>query len=115
MISTATVLTMANVHDGSGPKKPHSSRVAIATTNTASTNQKLALSAGRCIGARERCACATSCTICDSTVSGTNLFRTYHQCPLPFKVAPITLSPAVFSTGIGRRSASTRRRWSGPR
>ncbi len=101
MISTATVLTTANVHDGSGPKKPHTSSVAIATAKTASTNQKLTLSARRCIGARERCACATSCTICASMVSEPTFSARITSAPLPFKVAPITLSPAVFSTGIG--------------
>ena len=55
----------------------------------------------RCIGARERCACATSCTICDSTVSAPTLSARITSAPLPFSVAPMTLSPGPFSTGIG--------------
>ena len=61
--------------------------------STASTNQKLTLSARRCIGARERCACATSCTICASTVSEPTLSARMTSAPVPFIVAPITLSP----------------------
>jgi hypothetical protein len=33
----------------------------------------------RCIGARERCACATSCTICDSTVCRPHLSATHDS------------------------------------
>src|SRR3546814_1458622 len=67
--SSDLALSTAYVHDGSGPNRPQTSRVATAAASTASTNQNETLSAMRCIGARERCACATSCTICDSTVA----------------------------------------------
>ena len=75
MISTATALTTAKVHDDSGPNRPQTKNVTTATAITASTNQKLTLSASRCIGARDRWACATSCTICASTVSEPTLRR----------------------------------------
>ena len=101
MISTATAFTTAYVHDGSGPNTPQTTKVTIATASTASTNQKLTLSASRCIGARERCACATSCTICASTVSEPTLSARMISAPVPFRVAPITLAPGVFSIGIG--------------
>ena len=58
MISTATALTTANVQDGSGPEQaPGDERRQRRSPSTASTNQKLTLSARRCIGARERWAC----------------------------------------------------------
>src|SRR3546814_3657128 len=56
MIGTDTALSTAYVHDGSGPNRPQTSRVATAAASTARTNQNETLSAMRCIGARERCA-----------------------------------------------------------
>ena len=55
----------------------------------------------RCIGARERCACATICTICDSTVAEPTCSERITSAPLVFIVAPMSLSPARLVTGIG--------------
>ena len=54
----------------------------------------------RCIGARERCACATICTICASTLSAPTRVARITIAPLAFMVAPITLSPMPLLTGI---------------
>src|SRR3546814_10286236 len=95
MISTDTALSTAYVHDGSGPNRPQTSRVATAAASTARTNQNETLSAMRCIGARERCACATSCTICDSTGAEPTFPAQMTRLPLPLNVAPIPWAPAV--------------------
>ena len=55
----------------------------------------------RCIGARLRCAWATICTICARTVSAPTDSARMTSAPLVFMVAPISLSPARFATGIG--------------
>ncbi|MEY3252550.1 MAG: hypothetical protein RL227_1523, partial [Pseudomonadota bacterium] len=55
----------------------------------------------RCIGARERCASATICTICDSTVAEPTCSDCITSAPLVFSVAPISLSPTRLLTGRG--------------
>ena len=57
---------------------------------TPSTNQYDTASAMRCIGARERCACATSCTICASTVCEPTFSARITRLPLPLSVAPMS-------------------------
>jgi hypothetical protein len=52
------------------------------------------------MGARLRCASATICTICDKSVSEPTRSARMTSEPVPFTVAPITRSPACFSTGI---------------
>ena len=47
----------------------------------------------RCIGARLRCACATICTICASTVCEPTFSERMTSAPLVFMVAPMSLSP----------------------
>src|SRR3546814_5528124 len=84
MIITDTALSTANFHAGSVPISPQTKNVAVAAASTARTNQYATLSAMRCIGARERCACATNCTICDSTVSEPTL-------PARITSAPVVL------------------------
>ncbi len=101
MISTATALSTACVHEGAGPNRPQPKNVSTATDNTASTNQYATVSAMRCIGARERCACATSCTICASMLSSPSRSARTTRLPVPLSVAPITLSPTVLPTGTG--------------
>ena len=53
------------------------------------------------MGARLRCASATIWTICESRVSAPTRSARMISDPVPFTVAPMTLSPAAFSTGIG--------------
>ncbi len=55
----------------------------------------------RCIGAFERCACATICTICASTVCEPTRSERITSAPLVLSVAPISLSPARLVTGSG--------------
>ena len=55
----------------------------------------------RCIGARERCASATICTICASTVAEPTCSERITRAPLVFIVAPMSLSPARLVTGSG--------------
>ena len=101
MISTDTALSTACVHEGSGPNRPQPSRVARAAPSTASTNQNDTRSASRCIGARVRCACATSCTICASTLALPSFSARITRLPAPLSVAPMTWSPGARGTGIG--------------
>ena len=59
------------------------------------------MSAIRCIGALERCACSTICTMLASTVCEPTRSERITSAPLVFKVAPISLSPTRLVTGIG--------------
>ena len=52
------------------------------------------------MGARLRCASLTIFTICASMVSLPTRSARISSQPVPFTVAPITLSPECFSTGI---------------
>ncbi len=72
-----------------------------ATATTAGTNQPATTSASLWIGARLRCASATIWTIWASRVSEPTRSATMISEPVPLTVAPITRSPAAFSTGIG--------------
>ena len=101
MMSTATALRTPNTQDGSGPKKPQTRRVLRDMPSTASTNQNDTVSAMRCMGARDRWALATSCTIWLSTVSAPTLSATITRLPEAFWVAPMTRSPTLLLTGIG--------------
>ena len=114
MISTEIALSTAKVHAGSGPNIPQTKNVSTAEASTASTNQYATLSAMRCIGARERCACATSCTICDKTVAEPTLSARITKLPVPLRVAPITLDPTVFSTGVGSPVSIDSSTWERP-
>ena len=55
----------------------------------------------RCIGARERCACATICTICASTVCEPIFSARITRLPLAFRAEPMMRSSGPFSTGTG--------------
>ena len=55
----------------------------------------------RCIGARDRCACITICTMLASTVAEPTFSARITSAPLVFIVAPISLSPTRLLTGIG--------------
>ena len=66
---TLTAATRPNVRRGSGPKIDQAAKANSAAAITSGTNQDATWSASRAIGARERCAVATICTICASSVS----------------------------------------------
>ena len=72
-----------------------------ATAITAGTNQAATASACRWIGARERWALATMATICASVVSAPTRRASMTRLPVPLMVAPVTGSPAAFSTASG--------------
>ena len=101
MISTATALTRACARRGSGPHRSQTAKATTATRTTAGTNQAATTSARRWIGARERCASATMRTICASRVSAPTRSARSNRLPVPFRVAPISWSPAALATGIG--------------
>ena len=117
MISTATALTHARrSSDGSGPNKPQTQKGRQRhRQHRQHEPEARPRSAMRCIGARERCACATSCTICDSTVSAPTRSARITSAPLPLIVAPISGRRRSSRPASARRSASIRRRSSGPR
>ena len=61
---------------------------------TAGTNQPATWSARRWIGARLRCASATICTICASSVSRPILSARMTKLPVLLSVPPMTWAPA---------------------
>ena len=67
---------------------------------TTGTNTALMRSAKRCTGALEPCASSTSLTICASAVSAPTFVARNRKLPSLFMVAPMTVSPTFFSTGI---------------
>ena len=101
MMSTATALTSACASRGSGPHSAHAANAATATATTAGTNHAAMRSASRWIGARVRCASATICTICASSVSRADPLGLHHDAAGAVDVPPVTRLPGSFSTGIG--------------
>ncbi len=69
MIRADTAAIRACASFGSGPNTAQATNASTATATTAGTNHAATWSAMRCSGALERCACATSATICASRVS----------------------------------------------
>ena len=98
---TETAATSANAKRGSGPNSAQPAKAATATAMTAGTNHPDTWSAMRWIGARLRWACATICTICDSTVAAPTFSERITSAPLVLSVAPISLSPTRLVTGKG--------------
>jgi hypothetical protein len=94
MISTATALIRPKVHAGAGPNRSPDEEGDQRNRSTASTNHNGHDIGQRCIGARERCAWATICTICASTVSEPTCSERITSAPVVLNVAPISLSPA---------------------
>ncbi len=86
---------------GAGPTSAQTTKVSAALAITTGTNQPATTSASFWIGARLRCASATIWTICASSVSEPTFSARMTKEPVPLTVAPITPSPAPFSTGIG--------------
>ena len=68
---------------------------------TAGTNQPDTLSARRWIGARQRCASATSWTICDSMVSAPTRSASITSAPVWLSVPPITRRAGLACHGHG--------------
>ena len=101
MINTETALIKPNTQLGSGPNMPHTKNVSTAAATTPYTKYPATTSAMRCIGAFERCACATICTICDSMVALPTCSDRMTSAPLVLSVAPINLSPTRLVTGKG--------------
>jgi len=101
MISTAMALTIEWASRGSGPTRFQTTNVATEIATTPGTNQAETLSANAWMGARERWASATMCTIWESIVSRPTRSAFINNDPVPLTVAPVTLAPATFSTGIG--------------
>ena len=67
---------------------------------TAGTNHADTRSASACTGARLRCASATVCTICASSVAPPTRSARMTKAPPPLTVPPIRAAPAALSTGI---------------
>ena len=80
--------------------KNHTRNVATATMRTNGTNQLEILSAVACIGAFEFCASSMSLIILERVVSFPIRVDLNSKLPLLLIVAPITLVPICFSTGI---------------
>ena len=99
MMSTETAATTACARAGSGPKRAHSANASTAHAMTAGTNTAATRSARFWIGARLRCALATSATMRASKVSLPTRSAATRSVPDWFRVAPITRAPACFSTG----------------
>ncbi len=100
-ISTATALTRAKPMAGAGPKIDQTIKASSAARMTPGTNQPETVSASAWIGARERCASATICTIRARSVSLPTRSARMTKLPVVLRVAPVTWAPAAFSTGIG--------------
>ena len=100
MISTLTAATRPKASLGSGPNQAQAANATMATAMTVGTNQPATRSASRWIGARERCASATICTICDSSVSRPTLSARMMKLPDWLSVPAITLAPTSLVTGM---------------
>src|SRR4030067_674725 len=100
MMRTATMLRTAYVNDGAGPKNHQARKVRKAIPITAGTKYEAMTSASRAIGGLDPCAPSTRRTICASIVSRPTRVARNVKVPVLLSVAPITVSPACFSTGI---------------
>ena len=101
MMSTATALMSAWAIRGSGPTTPQTTNVVTAIRRTIGTKYPDTTSASFWMGARLRCASATIATMRDSKVSAPTFSARITTPPVPLIVAPMTLSPGRFSTGMG--------------
>ena len=98
--STETAATSACTTRGSGPNANHNAHDHTEISTTIGTKIPEILSAMRCTGALELCADCTNPMICASTVSLPTFVARYRNDPVPLIVAPVTLPPACFSTGM---------------
>ena len=99
--STEIAAMRPNPVAGGGPNNAHAANATTATASTAGTNQPATTSASFWIGARERCAAATSATMRASNVWLPTRSARITKLPVWFRVAPVTRSPGPFSTGSG--------------
>ena len=100
MIKTLTAATRPKPSRGSGPNRAQAAKARTATAITVGTKTPATRSASRWIGARERCACATICTICDSRVSRPIFSARIRKPPDWLMVPAMTRAPGSFATGI---------------
>ena len=100
MMRTDTAATSPKEKRGSGPQIAQAMKARRATPITAGTNQPETWSASRWIGARLRCASATSWTICDSMVSRPTLRASITSAPDWFMVPPMADAPTSLVTGM---------------
>ena len=82
------------------PNSNHTITAIRAMLITTGTNTPLTLSASFAIGAFELVASSTRRTICERVVSSPTFVACILKYPDLFKVAPMTLSPICFSTGM---------------
>ncbi len=98
-----TSTDIAATSDASNPcltNNIHTINVSIAMPTTIGTKYPDITSAIRCIGALDPCADSTILTIDCKAVSLPTFVASIVKLPFLFIVAPITLSPICFSTGI---------------
>ena len=100
MITTLMNAVSAKVIRGSGPATTQIANVPSATTRTTGTKTPLMRSARRWIGALEPWARWTSSTIWASAVSRPTFVARNTNDPVVLSVAPITVSPGPFRTGM---------------
>ena len=103
MMRTATATTRACASRGSGPTIAHTANATTAMAMTTGTKTAATRSAIRWMGARERCASATICTMRASIVSRPTFSATMTSAPVWLMVPPMTVSPV----GLGGRHRLT--------
>ena len=116
MISTATALTSAYARRGSGPTDHHATESHHRDGDDRRHEPGGDASASRCSGARERCASATSATICASRLAAPDAFGfDDERAGLIDRRADDAVARRPSRPGAARRSTSIRRRSSVPR
>ena len=97
---TSTAIALESANSKLSPSKSHTAAVTSAIPITAGTNTPLTLSAILAMGGLELVASSTSLTICASVVSSPTLSARILKKPDFTTVAPVTLLPVSFSTGM---------------
>ena len=98
---TNTVIVNVTASNSVSPiTQNHTPKVTRPITIAAITSHCAALSAKSCAGALEFCASCTSFTIWARAESAPTLVALYWKVPLLLMVAPITVAPGPFCTGI---------------
>ena len=113
MMRTETAATRAKARRGSGPNSIQAVNASAATSSTSGTNHPATWSARRWMGARERCASATICTMWASMVSRPT-FSAFITSPPDARMVPaIRRSPGPLLTGSDSpvTIASSREAW----